>query len=165
MTRETLGRFEIDLESRPDSVSVPPRDSGSESSEQDWPMHWDQAVDDAGQLQRCIGCGCRELFVRRDFPQGTGLALVIVAAGASVVLFALGHVALSLGVLFAAVIVDQVISRFTSRCVVCYRCRSEYRQLEISPEIEAWDLAIGEKYRPVRVQNADESADAHHVGS
>jgi ribosomal protein S14 len=160
-TRQWLGRFEIDLGERTESICVPTRHSNHADRDTDWPLHWEHAVDEAGHLRRCVACGCRHVFVRKDFPQRAGLALVILAAGASVVLFALGQVALSIGVLLAAVVVDQIIGRFTSACVVCYRCRSEFRDLEISPEIEPWNLAIGEKYRPVRVQNADESPDVN----
>lgn len=118
-------------------------------------LHWDGAMDDSGRLIRCIACGCRELFVRKDFPQKLGLMLVITAAGVSVILFALDHVLASMGVLAAAVIVDSLIFSLTPKCVVCYRCRTEYHRLEIAPTIEPWELAIGEKYRPVRLANGE----------
>ncbi len=113
-------------------------------------LQWDRAVDERGQLRRCPVCGCRELFSRRDFPQRLGLVIVILAALAATVLFALGQVALSIMVLAGTVAIDAVILLVTGRCLVCYRCRSEFRDLKIERCYPGWDLSIGEKYRPVR---------------
>lgn len=105
------------------------------------------AFDAYRRLTRCCACGCDELFVRKDFPQRIGLWMVIVAGVASVVLFGMRRVMLALAVLAALVLVDVVLMLVVGRCVVCYRCRAEYRDISIDPATGPWDLATGEKYR------------------
>jgi hypothetical protein len=108
---------------------------------------WVRAFDSSGYLRQCPVCGCRELFARKDFPQGLGLAVVVAAAAAALVLFASGRVAWGFGVLAAVAGVDAAIYAFVPRCLVCYRCRSEFRDIPIPAGQAGWDLATGEKYR------------------
>lgn len=99
-------------------------------------------------LTRCPRCDCRDLFVRKDFPQKLGLAIVVVAGVAFLVLaasrerFFLGVI-----VLLAAVVFDLVLYAIVPRITVCYRCRAEFRDVPINPAHEGYELAIGEKYR------------------
>jgi hypothetical protein len=99
-------------------------------------------------LTACPNCGCKDLFIRKDFPQKLGLAIVIVAAIAFLVLaasrqkFYLGVI-----VLVVAVLIDAVLYWFVPRITVCYKCRSEFRDVPINPQHEGFELAVGEKYR------------------
>ena len=99
-------------------------------------------------LSACPKCGCTDLFVRKDFPQKLGLAIVVVAAVAFLALasrpryFYLGAL-----VLVAAVVIDAAIYLFVGKVTVCYRCRAEFRNVPVNPEHEGFDLAIAEKYR------------------
>ena len=99
-------------------------------------------------LTACPKCGCADLFVRKDFPQKLGLAIVVVAAVAFLALasrpryFYLGAL-----VLVAAVVIDAAIYLFVGKVTVCYRCRAEFRSAPVNPEHEGFDLAIAEKYR------------------
>jgi hypothetical protein len=99
-------------------------------------------------LTTCPHCGCRDFFVRKDFPQKVGLAVVVVAAVAFVVL-AVRRTTMYLGVLvlLAAFVVDAVLYFFVPKVTVCYRCRAEFRGLAVNPEHEGFELAVGEKYR------------------
>src|SRR4029077_17447430 len=36
-------------------------------------LNWDTALDDAGQLRRCVSCGCTDLFKEKAFPQVTAV--------------------------------------------------------------------------------------------
>lgn len=110
-------------------------------------LDWDQAMDDERHLRKCPVCSCRELFVRRDFPQVTGFVVVLLAGVVAVVLFAQGQELTSISVLGIVALLDLVIYFFTGQCLVCYRCRSEFRGVPIGPEHKPWELAIGEKYR------------------
>ena len=112
-------------------------------------LKWEQAVDDHGHLRRCPVCGCRETFVRKDFPQVTGFVVVVLAAVVAMVLFGAGQVLYGFVVLGAVALIDAAVFLFTGRCVVCYRCRSEYRKLPIRRDHPKWELATGEKYRLV----------------
>ena len=100
------------------------------------------------QLQKCPACGCRDLFIRKDFPQKLGLAIVVIAAVAFLVLaasrqrFWLGAI-----VLLAAVVADAVMYFFLPRITVCYRCRAEFRDRPINPAHQGFELGVAEKYR------------------
>lgn len=123
-------------------------------------LDWDRAVDDEGHLRRCPVCGCRELFVRKDFPQVTGFVVVVAAAVVSMVLLGVGEVTAAMAVLAAVVVVDFVVFFFTGKTLVCYRCRSEFRDLPIRRDHAGWDLAVGEKYRRLPTDTA-RRADPH----
>jgi hypothetical protein len=100
------------------------------------------------KLTSCPKCGCREMFLRKDFPQKLGLAIVVVAAVAFLVLaasrawFYLGAL-----VLLAAVAVDAVLYLVVPKITVCYRCRAEFRDVPVNPAHGGFELAVGEKYR------------------
>jgi hypothetical protein len=88
------------------------------------------------------------LFVRKDFPQRLGLGVVVVAAVAFLVLAASRRTFyVGVWVLGAAVVVDVVLYLLVGRVTVCYRCRSEFRDVPINPEHGGYELAVGEKYR------------------
>jgi hypothetical protein len=99
-------------------------------------------------LEECPKCGCRELFIRKDFPQKVGLSLVVIAGIAFIVLaawrasFYLGALMLS-----AAAVVDAILYVFVPRITVCYRCRAEFRDVPINPEHTGFELAMSEKYK------------------
>jgi hypothetical protein len=104
--------------------------------------------DSASVLTTCPDCGCRDLFVRKDFPQKIGLAIVVVAAVTFVVL-SVRRATMYVGVvvLLAAFVVDAVLYVFVPKVTVCYRCRAEFRGVPVNPEHEGFELAVGEKYR------------------
>ena len=98
-------------------------------------------------LEACPNCGCRDLFVRKDFPQKLGMGIVIVAGVAFLVLASWRHTFwIGALVLAGAAIVDALIYGFVPKITVCYRCRTEFGG-PINPEHEGFDLATGEKYR------------------
>ena len=99
-------------------------------------------------LAQCPHCGCRDLFIRKDFPQKLGLCVVVVAAVSFLVLAASRrHFYLGVIVLLVAAVVDALLYAIVPRLTVCYRCRAEFRDRPINPEHHGFELAIGEKYR------------------
>src|SRR5687767_10098719 len=99
-------------------------------------------------LSRCPECGCRHLFVRKDFPQKLGLGIVFIAALAFLWLassrqkFYLGVI-----VLLVAMVIDAALYWFVGKVTVCYKCRGEFRDVPVNPQHEAFELAVAEKYR------------------
>jgi len=144
LDRKRLFRVEVNPEHPPSVVQGPPE---TDYAGKEVFLDWDRALDDEDHLRRCPVCGCRELFVRRDFPQVTGFVVVVLAAVISLVLLGRGSPVLAVAVLAAVVLIDVAFFFFTGRCLVCYRCRSEYRNLPIPKDHPGWDLAVGEKYR------------------
>ena len=99
-------------------------------------------------IEKCPKCGCRDLFVRKDFPQRVGLAIVFFAGIAFLVLAARrNNFYLGVIVLLVAVLFDAVLYWFVPKITVCYKCRSEFRDAPINPAHEGFELATGEKYR------------------
>jgi hypothetical protein len=99
-------------------------------------------------LCACPSCGCRDLFIRKDFPQKLGLAIVIIAAIAFLALAASRQrFYLGVTVLIVAMLIDAVLYWFVPRITVCYKCRSEFRGVPVNPRHEGFELAVGEKYR------------------
>ena len=107
----------------------------------------DETVTNA-PLTACPACGCRDLFIRKDFPQKIGLAIVVFA-GVTFLALAIRPRTFYLGVwvLVGAVILDGLLYLFVPRVTVCYRCRKEFRGVPINPTHQGFELAVAEKYR------------------
>lgn len=103
------------------------------------------AIRQEERVDRCSLCGCRELFVRKDFPQFLGF-LIVVAAGLVSIFTLKTHTFISWGVLVGAVLVDMVIYYLVGVVTVCYACRAEYRRCALDPAHQGFDLARSEKY-------------------
>jgi hypothetical protein len=99
-------------------------------------------------LEVCPECGCRDLFIRKHFPQRLGLGLVVLA-GALFLILAMRRQTFYLGVwvLVGAVAVDALLYAIVKRVTVCYRCRREFRDVPLNRAHEGFELAVAEKYR------------------
>jgi len=149
--RQRLFRITVDPKAPPSVVR--PADAVGLATEaaagRDVYLDWDGAFDDRHHLRRCPACGCRELFARRDFPQVTGFVIVVAAAVCAMALFGANEVIAGVIVLGVVVLIDAIIYLFAGRCLVCYRCRTEFRSTPIREDHAGWELATGEKYRQV----------------
>lgn len=94
---------------------------------------------------RCAICGGSEMFVRKDFPQRLGLAIVVVFGLASIYFFRINAV-ISWAILASAVLLDVLIYLVIGKVTTCYACRTEYRKCRLNPNHEVFDLATSEKY-------------------
>jgi hypothetical protein len=109
-------------------------------------LTWDTALDDAGQLRRCVACGCPDLFREKAFPQVTGFVVLLAFIGA--IVGALG-LATDLPVLFAmagVLLLDIAILFFSRRRLVCYQCRSSFHDLRIARYHRPWDRSVADRY-------------------
>lgn len=96
-------------------------------------------------LQKCAMCESPELFIRKNFPQKTGLLIVLVAAAISI--FTLKtNIKLAYGILGASVLLDAIIYYLIGVVTVCYRCRTEYWGLARNASHDWFDLAVSDKY-------------------
>jgi hypothetical protein len=98
------------------------------------------------RVVRCVACPGREFFIRRDFPQRLGLALVVVFGLAASAFFYFENIIATFATLAALVVIDAVLFLFVGKVTVCYRCRAEYRNVAYNPDHEGFDLATSEKY-------------------
>lgn len=109
------------------------------------PMRISEEIRVRGGVDACAVCGCRELFIRKDFPQRVGL-LVVLVFGAAAIYYFTRNVVIGWSILAAAVLVDLVIYGLIGRVTTCYACRAEYRKCPLNPAHEGFDLATSEKY-------------------
>src|SRR5262245_36306143 len=88
--RRLVGRLHVDASTRPTRVTIPASSRNSADGQSTSPesvsrevfLNWDTAVDDAGQLRRCIACGCPEMYSEKAFPIVTGVVVVLAFVGA-----------------------------------------------------------------------------------
>ncbi|NOT02509.1 MAG: hypothetical protein HOP29_18030 [Phycisphaerales bacterium] len=109
------------------------------------PLKLTESIRCGHSVDRCTVCGGTELFIRKDFPQRVGLAVVVVAGLASVY-FLRTNFMLAYAILAAAVLVDLAFYLVIGKVTTCYACRAEYRGGRLNPAHEGFDLATSEKY-------------------
>ena len=101
----------------------------------------------SGQLQRCIVCPSTELFVRKDFPQRLGVAVVVLGIAASSVAWAYMAVIATFAILFATALVDVLLYLIVPDALMCYRCGAQYRGVRGLSGHGAFNLETHERYR------------------
>jgi hypothetical protein len=113
--------------------------------------HWNRPVP-AGDLehaapQRCLVCGCDDLWRQKDFPQRAGLAMVALGALLSSIAWAYHMPATALGVLLGFGLVDLVLFTVMPDVLVCYRCHARYRNVTFRDDHPRFNLETAERYR------------------
>lgn len=138
--RSQVGEIQADAEQRPARTRT--LDTDREVF-----LDWERAFDDSGQLRRCIICGNDHLFQHKTFPQIT--PFVIVLAFALSLIGVLGYVtdiAILIGMM-GVLLLDIAILFFARTRLVCYQCRSQYRNLDIADYHKTWDRATEAKLK------------------
>jgi hypothetical protein len=138
LRRRRVGRIDVDPAARPTRVRVP-------GSERDVFLSWDVALDDAGQLRRCVACGCTDLFREKNFPQITPFVVALAFAGAVIGALDLATTPM-LAAMALVLVADVAILVFSRRRLVCYRCRTSYHELPIARYHRTWDRATAERH-------------------
>lgn len=98
-------------------------------------------------LSKCLACGSRDLFVRKDFPQRVGLAIVAGGFAASIFTWSQYWVNATFAVLFATALLDVGLYFLVGDLLECYGCGAQYRSVEPVDGQNAFDLQIAERYR------------------
>jgi len=96
-------------------------------------------MDPDGRLQKCGICGCRDLYIQKDFNRKVGLA--IVAIGAILAPFT------KLISLLVCALIDLVLYKALPLITICYRCGSIYRGFSSNPDHQPFNLGINDRYR------------------
>lgn len=115
----------------------------------------------SGHLRHCLVCPSSELFVRKDFPQRWGAAIVIAGFALSCVFWAYEDVIMTFAVLFATALIDVLLYLTMGNVLECYRCHAQYRGLPEFEDYEQFDLEAYEKHRQqsLRLKKVGPSAD------
>jgi hypothetical protein len=102
---------------------------------------------DGEHLRRCLVCPSTDLFVRKDFPQRLGVAIVVVGIVASSIAWAYTFVVATFAILFATALFDVVLYLIVPDALMCYRCGAQYRQAPDISQHGAFNLETHERYR------------------
>ena len=111
----------------------------------DHPINVTDSMRREKRVDVCAVCGGQEFFVRKDFPQRLGLAIVVVF-GLAAIYFFRTSVLIAWSILAGAVLLDLVIYLFLGKVTTCYNCRTQYRACNLNPAHEGFDLPTSEKY-------------------
>ena len=124
------------------------------------------------QLQRCMACPSLELFVRKNFPQRLGVAIVVAGLVASCVAWANRELVITFGILFGTALLDVVLFLFMPNCLTCYRCGARYSGDGVAGQdgdpaagghqFGAFDLETHEKHRQLVARTKRLGSDPTH---
>ena len=112
------------------------------------------------RLDQCLVCPSQELFVRKDFPQRLGVAIVVAGFAASSVTWYFHQVLATFGILFGTALLDVILYLVMGNVLECYRCHAEYRGIAQLETHQAFDLEIHERYRQAAAR-APQQASRH----
>jgi hypothetical protein len=97
--------------------------------------------------QRCLACGCNDLWRQKDFPQGLGILIVATAAILSTIAWAKMEPTIAIGILMGFGLFDFLLYFFRKDVLVCYRCQAQHRRVALDESDPRFDLEINERYR------------------
>ena len=111
-----------------------------------------------GEVTQCLVCPSTELFVRKDFPQRVGVAIVVAGFAISCITWGYYLTYWTFGVLFATAAIDIVLWFLVPNCLNCYRCDAQYRGLKGLDKHAGFDLETHEKHRQQLARLAEAQA-------
>jgi len=122
-----------------------------------WPVPAGSVTDTVSQ---CFICPSTELFVRKDFSQSLGVAIVVAGVVASSAFWAWHMPYWTYGVLFTTALIDVVLYLLVGNVLQCYRCHAQYRDVPALSQHGGFDLETHEKYRQQRLRLAEQARSA-----
>ena len=78
-------------------------------------------------ISRCLVCPSEELYLRKDFPQGLGVSIVVIGLAASCIPWYFHNWYGTFAILFATALIDVVLYVVMGDMLQCYRCHAQYR--------------------------------------
>jgi hypothetical protein len=109
----------------------------------------------SGQLERCLVCPSRDVYLRKDFPQRLGVLIVVLGFIASSITWAYSRPIWTYAILFATALVDVVLYLVMPSALVCYHCGAQYRGLPGSDRYAGFDLETHERHRQQKIRAAE----------
>lgn len=110
---------------------------------------------DGGRVTRCLACPSVDLFVRKDFPQRLGVALVTIGLVGSCIAWAYGHLYWTFAVLFGTALIDVALYLVVPNALMCYRCGAMYRGVRNMEEHGSFNLETHERHRQQKIRLAE----------
>lgn len=119
-----------------------------------------EPAEPAERVERCMLCPSDEMYVRKDFNQRLGIAIIVVGFVASSITWANHQVVATFAILIASALFDAFLWMITPNVLQCYRCHSEYRRIEGLDDHAPFDLEVHEKYRQEAARLAESEREA-----
>ena len=104
------------------------------------------------RVRRCLVCPSTDLFVRKDFPQRVGVALVVVGIIGSSIAWAYTQVFWTFAILFASALADFLLYACVGNALMCYRCQAQYRGVAQMDSHGSFDLETHERHRQINAR-------------
>jgi hypothetical protein len=120
-----------------------------------WHVPAGTATDD--KLWRCLVCPSDELFIRKDFSQPLGVAIVVIGIVISSIFWAYRMPIWTYAVLFVTALIDVVLYFTVGNVLQCYRCQAQYRDVPGLENHGGFDLETHEKHRQQRIRLAQQA--------
>ncbi len=106
------------------------------------------------QTPACPICGCDDMWRQKNFPQGVGLSMVVLAASLSTWAWWQYEPVWALGILLFFALIDWLLYMFMPDVLVCYRCRARISGMPDEAAVPKFDLEIQERYRQQAIVTA-----------
>jgi hypothetical protein len=103
-------------------------------------------------LQTCALCGNGELYKKKDFPHGLGMAILAIACLTSTLTYGLYHKWWTWTILIGSAAFDGLLYLWVKDAVVCYRCNAHYRGVPPGSAHAPFELTVHERYRQERAR-------------
>lgn len=104
------------------------------------------ALRERNVVDRCPVCSGEELYYRKNFPQGLGALIIVVAGVASFYFLAQRNMLLAWAFPLGALLIDGALYFVVRFATCCYRCKSAMVGVERLESHKGFDLATSEKY-------------------
>jgi DNA-directed RNA polymerase subunit RPC12/RpoP len=102
---------------------------------------------EGSQLRKCLVCPSTDLYVRKDFPQRLGVAIVVVGVVGSSIAWYYANLPWTFGILFATALADFLLYALVGNALMCYRCNAIYRGVAEMESHGDFDLETHERFR------------------
>ena len=103
-------------------------------------------------VARCLVCPSTELFIRKDFSQKLGVAIVVLGFVISSVFWYYRMPYWTWGVLFATALIDVALYLVVGNVLHCYRCQAQYRGVPGLDNHQPFSLETHEKHRQQQIR-------------
>ena len=113
---------------------------------------WAFSNDSPERVTRCLLCPSTELFVRKDFSQPLGIAIVVIGFVASSIFWYWRMPLWTYAVLFGTALIDVILYLTMGDLLECYRCRAQYRNVQGLGDHPSFNLETHEKHRQQRIR-------------
>ena len=115
-----------------------------------WPIPVGAVTETA--VTHCLICPSTELFVRKDFSQKLGVAIVVLGVVISSIFWFYRMPYWTFGTLFSFALIDVILFIVVGNVLHCYRCQAQYRGVPGLDEHQPFDLETHEKHRQQQIR-------------